>query len=177
MVNGAGQGVAAQALAVLGSSSTTPEHQLATVQTDGDGRFSYATSGSSSETLRLAFAGSPVLLPAQASVAVVVPALTSLTVNRRHLRNRQAVTFTGALKTVPAPPGGKLVELQVRLPHRWETFRTIRTDPAGHWSARYRFTRTYGVQRYRFRARLPEEAAYPFALGGSRPVLVVVRGG
>jgi hypothetical protein len=77
---------------------------------------------------------------------------------------------------VPAPPGGKLVELQVRLPHRWETFRTIRTDPAGHWSARYRFTRTYGVQRYRFRARLPEEAAYPFALGGSRPVTVLVKG-
>jgi hypothetical protein len=176
LLNAAGQGVAGQAVAVLASSMTTPEHQVGTLQTDGDGRFSYPTTASSSETLRLSFAGTPILLPAQSALTVTVPALTSFTVNHHRLRNGQTVTFSGALHTLPAPPGGKLVELQVRLPDHWETFRTLRSDPAGRWKARYHFTRTYGVQRYRFRARLPEEAAYPFALGGSAAVTVVVRG-
>jgi hypothetical protein len=41
---------------------------------------------------------------------------------------------------------------------------------------RYRFRRTYGVQRYRFRARLPAEGAYPFTTGVTRVVTVTVRG-
>jgi hypothetical protein len=176
LLNAAGQGIAGQNLSVSASSSTVAEHQVGTVQTNGDGSFSYATTGSSSQTLRLTFAGSALMLPAQATVAMTVPAASSLAVNRHRLRNGQTVTFTGALRTLPAPAGGKLLELQVRLPTRWETFRTIRTDAAGHWTARYHFTRTYGVQRYRFRARLPEEAGYPFALGGSPPLTVVVRG-
>ena len=105
-----------------------------------------------------------------------VPGLTSLGVNHRRVLNGQAVTFNGRLRTLPAPAGGKLVELQVRLSGRWQTFRTIRTDPAGRWAIRYRFKRTRGVQRYRFRARLPREANYPFATGGSRPLTVRVRG-
>ena len=75
-----------------------------------------------------------------------------------------------------SPPGGKLVELQVRLSDRWQTFRTSRTDAAGRWAIRYRFKRTRGVQRFRFRARLPREASYPFAAGGSRPLTVRVEG-
>jgi hypothetical protein len=176
LVNAAGQGIPGQTLNVTASSSTVAEHAIGTVQTGGDGGFSYATGGTSSQTLRFGFEGSAVMLPAQTTVAMTVPAATTMTVNRHRLRNGQTVTFAGALRTVPAPPGGKLLELQVRLPTRWETFRTIRTDAAGHWTARYHFTRTYGLQRYRFRARLPEEAGYPFALGGSPPLTVVVRG-
>ena len=74
------------------------------------------------------------------------------------------------------PAGGKLVELQARLSDRWQTFRTARTDGAGRWAIRYRFKRTRGVQHFRFRARLPREASYPFAAGGSRPLTVRVRG-
>ena len=64
----------------------------------------------------------------------------------------------------------------MRLSGRWQTFRTMRTDAAGRWAIRYRFRRTRGVQRYRFRARLPREASYPFAAGGSRSLTVRVRG-
>ena len=78
--------------------------------------------------------------------------------------NGQAVTFTGRLRTLPAPASGKLVELQVRLSGRWQTFRTVRTDAAGRWAVPYRFKRTRGVQHYRFRAQLPHEASYPFRL-------------
>jgi hypothetical protein len=52
----------------------------------------------------------------------------------------------------------------------------MRTDPAGRWAIQYRFKRTRGLQRYRFRARLPHEANYPFAAGGSRSLTVRVRG-
>jgi hypothetical protein len=176
VTNPAGQGIAGEQISVFSTSSVAAEQPVGVVQTDASGTYTYAAPGSSSRTLRFAFAGSPVLLPSQASVTMTVTALTSLTVNRKRLRNGQTVAFTGALHTLPAPPGGKLLELQVRLPKGWETFRTIRTDAAGHWTARYHFTRTFGVQHYRFRARLPEEAGYPFVEGGSRAVTVEVRG-
>ena len=56
---------------------------------------------------------------------------SSLRVSRRRVLNGQAVTFRGRLRTMPVPPGGKLVELQVRLSGRWQTFRTTRTDQDG----------------------------------------------
>ena len=68
------------------------------------------------------------------------------------------------------------MEMQVRLPGRWETFRTMRSNDAGQWSVRYRFRRTRGVQHYRFRARLPAEGNYPYTAGVSRVVVVRVRG-
>ena len=41
---------------------------------------------------------------------------------------------------------------------------------------RYRFTSTRGTVRYRFRARVPREAGFPFSTGVSRFVYVRVRG-
>ena len=91
---------------------------------------------------------------------MTVPAATDLRVNRRRLRNGQTVIFSGPVRTLPTPPGGKLVEMQVKLPGRWETFQTVRSDDAGQWTVRYTFRRTSGVQYYRFRVRLPAEGAY-----------------
>ena len=105
-----------------------------------------------------------------------MPAVSSLRVSRRRVLNGQAVAFAGRLRTLPVIPGGKLVELQVRLSKRWQTFRTTRTDPAGRWAIRYRFKRTRGEQRFRFRVGLPREAGYPFGAGASRSLTVRVRG-
>ena len=66
---------------------------------------------------------------------MTVPATTAFRVSRKRLLNGQAVTFRGRIRTLPTPAGGKLVEMQVRLPGRWETFRTVRSDDAGQWSA------------------------------------------
>jgi hypothetical protein len=107
---------------------------------------------------------------------MTVAAATTLRVNHRRLHNGQTVTFSGPVLTLPPPPGGKLVEMQVRLPGRWETFQTIRSDDAGQWSVSYKFRRTTGVQHYRFRAKLPAEGAYPFTAGVSRVVTVRVQG-
>jgi hypothetical protein len=176
LTDAAGEGVAGQQLSVYASSSVNPEHAVGVVQTDAAGAFQYTAVASSSQTLRFAYEGSTLTLPSQVSVQIAVPAVTSLQVNRKHLRNGQTVRFSGVLRTNPAPAAGKLMELQVLLPKGWETFRTLRTDGAGRWMARYHFTRSYGVQRYRFRVRLPAEAGYPFSAGGSRAVEVIVRG-
>jgi hypothetical protein len=64
----------------------------------------------------------------------------------------------------------------VVLSGEWQTFRTWLTDAQGRWRVPYRFRRTCGLTRYRFRARLPAEAGYPFETGLTRPLGVSVRG-
>jgi hypothetical protein len=171
-----GSGIGGAAVQVLARSDATAEHPIEVLHTAPDGRFDYATRADSSRTLRFLHAATPTVLPATAEVSITVPAATTARVRPRNLLNGHAVTFSGRLLGLPPPSSGKLVELQVRFPTGWQTFRTIRTHGAGRWSARYRFSRTRGVVRYRFRARLPREAGYPFDTGISRSVSVRVRG-
>ena len=77
---------------------------------------------------------------------------------------------------IEIPLGGKLVQLEVLLSGRWQTFRTARTDQEGRWALPYRFARTRGVQWYRFRVELPREAGYPFGAGASKSLRVRVKG-
>ena len=132
--------------------------------------------GTQSRDLRLAYTGSLQALPTETTLKLRVPAATSAKVSRTRIRNRQAVTFRGRVRGLPVPAAGKLVEIQVRFTDRWQTFRTTRSDSLGRWSSRYRFQRTRGVQRYRFRVRLPKEAGYPFETSVSRTLTVQVTG-
>jgi hypothetical protein len=158
LTNTDGQGIAGAEVQVLARSATSAEQHEALLHTDGEGRYSYTAAASQSRALRLVYAGSSAILPAQAEVRLLVPAASSLGVDHRNVLNGQAVTFGGRVRTLPVPAGGKLVELQVRLSGRWQTFRTARTDASGRWAVRYRFKRTRGVQRFRFRVHLPPEA-------------------
>jgi hypothetical protein len=176
LVDRNGRGIGAATIQVLSRSVANPERLDTVVRTDGGGWFRYAAAGTMSRTLRLAFGGSTLVLPTWNEVKLRVPAASSLKVKRRHLLNGQVARFSGIVRSVPLPAGGKLVELQVRLSGRWQTFRTRRTDTGGRWSIPYRFRRTTGVQRYRFRLRLPPEAGYPFTVGTSRPLVVTVKG-
>jgi hypothetical protein len=176
LTNRDGQGLAGADVQVLESSETTPEHLIGDVTTDPAGRFTYTVSGTTSRTLRFTYAGSAVTLPTQSSVRLVTPAASSLRVNRSKVLNGQSVTFGGHVASVPVPAGGKLVQLEVELAGRWQTFRTVRTDQVGNWSVPYKFARTRGIQWYRFRVELPREAGYPFAAGISKSIRVRVRG-
>jgi hypothetical protein len=109
-------------------------------------------------------------------VGMLVPASSSIATDRRSVLNGRAVAFHGALRGGHVPAGGKLIDLQAFYRGGWRTFATPRTDGLGRWSYRYRFGATRGVIRYRFRARIRREAAYPFELGYSRVVRVIVRG-
>jgi hypothetical protein len=172
-----GQPVPGAEIQVLSSSATAPEHLLGVVSSDGDGRFRFEAFADATRTLRFVYRGTPVLLPAQAEVSLLTSAASTLRASPRRLRNGQSVRFSGRLRALPAPPEGKLVELQVVLSGRWQTFRTTRTQADGSWAIRYRFRRTCGLLRYRFRARLPAEAGYAFQTGYTRALGVWVRGG
>ena len=176
LANRDGQGIAGAHVQVFASSGGAPEQLVGDIQTDASGAYSYTAAGSASRTLRFAYAGSALTLPAQSSVRLVVPAVSTLRVNRRRVLNGQRVMFGGQVRSAPIPIGGKLIQLEVRLPGRWQTFRTARTNPTGRWALPYKFTRTRGVQWYRFRVKLPREAGYPFGAGASKSVRVRVRG-
>ena len=96
--------------------------------------------------------------------------------NRRLVRNGQAVRFSGRVASRPLPANGKLIEMQAHFRGRWRTFSTVRTDSAGFWHFPYRFGATLGRVVYRFRALLPAEGGYPFVDGRSRTARVVVIG-
>ena len=144
--------------------------------TDAAGRYSYQVGASTNAVLRLVYAGNEHVRGAQQSLRLSVPARSSLRVSRRWLVNGQAEVFRGRVTPPPGLAAGKLVEMQTLLSGRWQTFRTTRADPSGRWRIAYRFRRTTGVVRYRFRARLPREANFPFATGRTRAVSVTVRG-
>ena len=116
------------------------------------------------------------MLPAESAVDLLTSAASTLRATPRRLTNGQSVRFSGKLRALPAPPAGKLIELQVVLSGRWQTFRTTRTQADGSWAIRYQFRRTCGVLGYRFRARLPAEAGYAFQTGYTRTLGVTVRG-
>jgi hypothetical protein len=162
---------------VFSRGADVAEQLVAVVQTDSRGRYSYLAQATSSRLLRFVYNGTALMLPAQREVAVLVRAASTIRANPRRLLNGQAVRFAGKLRSLPTPAGGKLVELQVVLSGRWQTFRTTLTSAGGKWRVRYRFRRSCGRTRYRFRARLPAEAGYSFETGRTRPVTVSVRGG
>jgi hypothetical protein len=144
--------------------------------TDTAGRFEFRVDSGPSRSLRFQYAGNAVLRPAAGEVNVLVPARSTISVSRRHLLNGQAVQFTGRLVGMPVPEGGKLIDLQAFYRRRWRTIATPRADHRGNWRFRYRFEATSGLVRYRFRARIRREAAYPYELGYSRVATVTVRG-
>jgi hypothetical protein len=172
-----GQPVPGAEVQVFSGSATDLGQLVGVVNTDADGRFTYTALADATRTLRFIYKGTSVMLPTQGEVSVLTSAASTLRASPRRLRNGQSVRFSGRLQALPTPPAGKLVELQVVLSGRWQTFRTTRTGPGGTWAIRYRFRRTCGLLRYRFRARLPAEAGYAFQTGHTRPLEVRVRGG
>lgn len=150
--------------------------QVGTVGADGSGSFAFALAAAKSQKLTFSYGGSGTTLPSQADVTVLVPQSSTIAVSRARVLNGQAVMFAGKLRSLPAPSGGKLVELQVLLSGRWQTFRTTHSTSDGSWAIRYRFKRTCGIQRFVFRAHLPREAGAPFEAGATKPTTVRVRG-
>jgi hypothetical protein len=161
---------------VLSRSATSPEQVVGVLRTDAQGNYTYVTEASSTRTLRFVYHGTPLTLPTASEVALFVPAASTIRARPRRVRNGQVVHFVGRLRSLPPPAAGKLIELQVVLSGEWQTFRTMLTDAQGGWRVPYRFRRTCGLTRYRFRARLPAEAGYPFETGLTRPLGVSVRG-
>jgi hypothetical protein len=173
LTNRDGQGIPDAEVQVLSRSEASPEQLDDLLRTDAAGNYRYSATGNASRVLRFAYRGSEMILPAQSEVRLEVPARSSLHASPRQVLSEQPVRFSGRVRTLPIPEGGKLVELQVRLPKHWQTFRTARTDQAGRWDLKYAFNHAADFQ---LRILLAHEAGYPFADGRSGVIHVQVRG-
>ena len=102
LANRDGQGVAGAEVQVLAASPIAPEQLVGVVHTDADGSFSYTAAGSTSRTLRFAYAGSPLMLPAESTVRPDRP-------GREHVAGEppsRAQRPAGALQRTGAQPAG-----------------------------------------------------------------------
>ncbi len=150
--------------------------RVATLATDLHGRFAHRVGSGASRVLRFRYDGAPLVKPATSHARVHVAARTTIKTSARRLRNGNTVVFSGRLTAGPVPDGGKLIDLQAHYRRSWRTFATPRSDRQGRWRFAYKFEATRGLVRYRFRARIRREAAYPYELGYSRAISVTVSG-
>lgn len=172
-IAGAQVGVAARSVAGGG-----PDAPVGTATTGPDGRFRtpLGARGPSRVLVISYFSHVGDDAPtATRELRLSVAAGVRLAPHPRHVHNGQAVTFAGSLLGRPLPATGKLIEMQVKIGHRWHTFATTRArGRRGRFRYRYRFMRTYERVTYRFRALARADGAYPWATGASRTVSVRV---
>jgi hypothetical protein len=146
------------------------------VVTDGTGKFVYTTTAVRSRTIRFGYRAhlEDAAFSSTTDISLGVIAHLALSASPQALRNGHVVVFRGSVAGAPAN-ARKVIELQVKKGSRWMTFRSTRLR-SGHFSERYRFTRTRGRVTYTFRARVREEVGFPFLTSHSRSVKVTVRG-
>lgn len=149
---------------------------------DGDGRVRITLTPSTSRSLQLVAEQSITSTGAASNqLRIAVPAVVTIKVARRSLRNGQAARFSGRLAGGNLPRKGRELELQGYNPLRraWQPIKTegLRCDRSGRWRSSYRFTATIGrTVTYRFRIRVAPRPDHPFAEGHSRSVAVKVHG-
>jgi hypothetical protein len=158
-----------------------PRERVSTVRTGTDGAFSiHLSPGPSRDLVAIAPPTATVRgassQPRRLTVRSGVRMRVSSTVARVGGR---PVVFRGGIAAngTAIPAEGKVVQLQFRLPGLpWSEFRTIHTDPHGHFHYAYRFADddSRGV-RFQFRAYAPAQAGWPFEPAGSLPVQVLGR--
>jgi hypothetical protein len=146
------------------------------VITDRDGTFRYVTTAQRSRTVRFGYRANlqDVDFAQTTDISLGVIAKLAFKTNKTSLRNGQTVRFSGSVAGAPSN-ARKVVELQVKKASGWMTFRSTRLRN-GKFSERYRFTATRGRRTYVFRARVRQEAGFPFLTGVSKQVKVTVRG-
>lgn len=150
--------------------------RVAAVRTDPKGGFEYTVPAGTSRNVRFRYGGSGQHRSSEHDVAVKVSATSTIAVTPKRVRNGQSVSFRGKLRSQPIPAAGKVLDLQAHFRGKWRTFATPRAKANGKWSYRYRFGATRGTVPYRFRVVIRPESAYPYDLGYSKTVSVVVRG-
>jgi hypothetical protein len=150
---------------------------LATVHTGGTGQWSVTLPRdvSSAELHFLYPALQNSTLPlAMATLILRVHAGIILRIAPRVTSVGHTIVFTGTLRGVPIPPGGKQLVLEASSGGEWIQFRTISTDAKGRYRAKYRF-KFPGPITYRFRVLCTHEADFPFLEGTSNVVGVFER--
>ena len=144
------------------------------IRTDDAGRIQVRLAKGPSRTVRLAFAGDPLLLPAHRGTHIRTRASGWVHAHPSRVPAGGLVRFAGHIFGGHIPAGGKVVELQARVGTGWRTFATVRADRRGDFRHVHRFGATSAGQTYRVRLRIRPEAAYPFERGTGRPISIQV---
>lgn len=143
--------------------------------TSSNGTYTYKAARRSG-TRRLEIQYRPFLneavVAARARLRLSVAAAATLRVALKGVR----VSYRGRILSRPLPVGGKLIYLEGRaVGGAWTTFARRRTDRAGRYSGRYRLRVHRPGVRLQFRARIPRQRGYPYAVGVGRAITRVVR--
>ncbi|CAN5513534.1 hypothetical protein BH10ACT11_BH10ACT11_14220 [soil metagenome] len=153
-----------------------------TVTTDGHGNWSERVPAGPSRRVTASFDGDERFLAVEKQAGrLFVRSKALFKTSRRSLQEGKRVVFSGKVGHLGAhiPPGGKLVEVQVReRPGLWNTVReAFYTNGAGRYKIGYRFGR-FSIRdaRFRFRVKVTREQGWPYkAPVHSRQRTVVVR--
>lgn len=156
-----------------------PPDRVSTVRTEEDGRFGIRlASGPSREVLATVAPSATTRGASSEPLALSVHSRVVLRVSARVAKvGGPPLVFRGKVASGGAamPADGKVVQLQFRLPGLpWSEFRSVRTNPSGHFRYAYRFSDddSRGA-RFQFRAYAPAQAGWPFEPAGSLPVSVL----
>lgn len=181
----AGRPLAGQEVTVVEhfSAGALIDRRVRTVQTDSSGRWHERIPAGPSRRITASYGGSPRYIGERARVGTLaVRTKVSLRLSRRRVPEGRRVVFKGRVRHYAAriPDGGKLVELQVKAGHRWDTVRNaIHTNADGGYRVRYRFARFYTSNvRFRFRLKVLREQGWAYktpARSKSRRLVVEAR--
>lgn len=151
---------------------------LTEVVTDGGGRYAVKLPKMSSREVRVLFAGTRLLRPADDVARLRVRGWAKLRLRPNRLRRGGTIAFRGRVGRfdAPLPPGGKLIQIQYLDGRRWRpAVKLGRTDARGRFAIRYRFRRISRPTRIWFRILVPAEGGWPYATGWSRTRIARVR--
>lgn len=139
---------------------------LGNLRTDRDGLFRVTLPPGGSARAAILYwptvnASAPVY-----SRRLLVRASGRVNLARPYSGKHRSFRFDGRVSGAPIPPSGLLVALQVRNRHgNWVTARLDRTNSAGRYRVRYRFT----SGRLTVRVRVPAQTGWPLFGGESQP--------
>jgi hypothetical protein len=146
-----------------------------TVSREDGSILTFSTAGGMNRKLRLVYFpyGGRVANRGSNVLSLSVRQDATLRLSKRKLRNRQTLGFSGRVRGVLSPR--PKVQLQVKLPAGWSTFKQARLSSSGTFRARYRFLRTTRRTTYRFRVRVvpAHSSRYVAATSGARSVVVL----
>ena len=143
------------------------DQRVRTVTTDTQGHWEERLPAGPSRKITASYAGTRRYLSDDAGVGrLQVRTKATLRLSRRKVSEGHRVAFKGRVGHMAAriPTGGKLVELEVKDGHSWQTVEhPFYTRPDGRYKLRYHFARFYTSNvRYRFRVRVLRERDWPY---------------
>lgn len=180
-VNGlllSGQGVAMGGVPVQiltapdnGSGQYTP---VATVTTNSAGAWRATLPAGPSRLIEATYAGSPTILPASGQATITVPARVRIKITPRVVPWGTELRVTGKVLGGYVPTNSSLLRLNVGIGRLGQLVGLPSIKPNGQFVIHWRFKAGRGVLHPWFSVGTLSEAAFPYAPGTSRRVVITV---